>query len=180
MIYQSHIHGILLKNLTINPILDTNQDLTLKASVLTVPSGNYTASSLATMLNNLLQTRFPNDNFPGVYNVSVGTITIPSTMNFRIMTGDFVKTLQGISSWHGNDDEAIGHPDYYNLRSINEILRYSTQSSPDTSFETGFIDLFNVHNIYIYIHSCNLGHNGSIGVRGENTIIKKVLVSSSF
>ena len=38
--------------------------------------------------------------------------------------------------------------------------------------------MLNVHNIYI--HSCNLGHYSSIGVRGENTIIKQVPVSSSF
>ena len=99
-------------------------------------------------------------------------------MNFRIMTDGFVKTLQGISGWYGNSNEEIGHPDYNNLRSINEVLRYSTQASPGTSFETGFIDLPNVHNIYI--HSSSLGHYGSIGVRGENTIIKKVPVSSSF
>ena len=77
-------------------------------------------------------------------------------MNFRIMTDDFVKTLQGISSWYGNDIEETGHPDYYNLRSINEVPKYSTQPSPNTSFETGFTDLLNVHNIYI--HSSNLGH----------------------
>ena len=99
-------------------------------------------------------------------------------MNFRIMTDGFVKTLQGISGWYGNSNEEIGHPDYNNLRSINEVLRYSTQASPGTSFETGFIDLFNVHNIYI--HSSNLGQYSSIGVRGENTIIKEVTVSSSF
>ena len=93
------------------------------------------------------------------------------------MTDGFVKTLQGISSWYGTNNE-IGHPDINNLRSINEVLRYSTQASPGTSFETGFIDLPNVHNIYI--HSSNLGHYSSIGVRGENTIIKKVPVSSSF
>ena len=34
--------------------------------------------------------------------------------------------------------------------------------------------------IYIYIHSSSLGNYNSIGVRGENTIIKKVPVSSSF
>ena len=106
-----------------------------------------------------------------VYNVSVGTVIISSTMNFRIMADGFVKTLQGISSWYGNDDEAIGHPDYHNLRYINEVLRYSTQTSPDTSFETGFIDLLSVH--HMYIHSCNLGNYSSIGVRGENTIITK-------
>ena len=38
--------------------------------------------------------------------------------------------------------------------------------------------MLNVHNICI--HSCTLGHYRSIGVRGENTIIKTVLVSSGF
>ena len=156
----------------------TNPDVLLSASILIVPSGNYTASSLATMLNDRLQTCFPNDNFSCVYNVSVGTITISSTMNFRIMTGGFAKTLQGISGWFGNNNEEIGHPGYNDLRSINEVLRYSTQASPGTSFETGFIDLPNVHNMSI--HSSNLGHYGSIGVGGENTIIKKVIVSNSF
>ena len=99
-------------------------------------------------------------------------------MDFRIMTDGFGKTLQGISSWYDNKNEEIGHPDNNNLRSINEVLRYSTQASPGTSFETGFIDSPNVHNIYI--HSSNLGHYSSIGVRGENTIIKTVPVSSSF
>ena len=73
----------------------------------------------------------------------------------------------------------------YKLKSLNEVIRNSNNSEyhPLTtagvsSFETGFIDLFNVHNIYI--HSTNLGHYNSIGVRGENIIIKKVSVSSSF
>ena len=60
----------------------TDPDFTLKTYILIVPSGNYTASSLATVLNHLLQTRFPNDNFSCVYNVNVGTITISHTMNF--------------------------------------------------------------------------------------------------
>ena len=117
----------------------TNPDLTLKAFIFTVASSNYTASSLATTLNNLLQTRFLNDNFSCVYNVSVGTIPISFTMSFRIMTDDFAKTSQGISSWYGNDNEDIGHPDYYNLCSINEVSRYYNQAFHNTSFETGFI-----------------------------------------
>ena len=91
-------------------------------------------------------------------------------MGFRIMTDEFVKSLQGnIAGLYGNKEE-IGHPDNNNLRSINEVLRYSTISSPNTSFETGFIDLLNIHSIYV--HSSNLGHYSSVGVRGENTIIK--------
>ena len=66
----------------------TNPDLTLSASILAVPSGNYTASSLATTLNNLLQTRFPNDNFSCVYNIGLGTITISDATNFGLMTDE--------------------------------------------------------------------------------------------
>ena len=59
-----------------------------------------------------------------------------------------VKSLQGnTGGWYGNNNEEIGHPDYNNLRSINEVLRYSTIALSNTSFETGFIDLLNVHNI---------------------------------
>ena len=75
--------------------------------------------------------------------------------------------------------------DLYNLKSLNEVIRNSNNShyhplttAGVSSFETGFIDLLNVHNIYI--HSTNLGHYNSNGVRGESTIIKKVPVSSSF
>ena len=46
------------------------------------------------------------------------------------------------------------------------------------TYESGFLDLLNIHNIYM--HCPNLGHFNSIGVRGENSIIKKIPVSSSF
>ena len=74
------------------------------------------------------------------------------------------------------------------MNSINEVLRntsgiYDGTWAPgmdplDTEFTSEFLDLLNVHNIYI--HSSTLGHYNTIGVRGENTIIKKVPVSSSF
>ena len=40
-----------------------NSDLTLSASILTTPMGNYTASGLATALSSSLQTRFPEYGF---------------------------------------------------------------------------------------------------------------------
>ena len=73
----------------------------------------------------------------------------------------------------GNDK----YVDLYNLKSLNEVIRNSNNSEhhPLTTagvseFETGFTDLLNVHNIYI--HSTNVGHYNSIGVRGENAIKK--------
>ena len=40
------------------------------------------------------------------------------------------------------------------------------------------MDLLNVHSTYL--HPPNLGHLNNMGARGENTIIQKIPVSSSF
>ena len=85
-------------------------------------------------------------------------------------------------TWVGNNHE-LTNTDLSNLRPISDTLRNDgnvVTSGYDgyTTYESGFIDLLNIRKIYI--HSCNSGHYNSIGERGENTIIKKVTVSSSF
>ena len=60
----------------------------------------------------------------------------------------------------------------------SDTITVNLESEYYRTCESGFIDLLNVHNVYL--HCPNLGHFNSIGVRGENTIIKKVPVSSSF
>ena len=82
-----------------------------------------------------------------------------------------------------NIEETIVYPDVNSLQSFNGVLRNTEMvavmlSDMYNTYENGFIDLLNIHNIYT--HCPNLGHFNSIGVRGENTIIKKVPVSSSF
>ena len=52
-------------------------------------------------------------------------------------------------------------------------MTINLESKNYRTYESGFIDLFNAHNVYL--HCPNLGHFLSIGVRGENTIIKKPL-----
>ena len=43
---------------------------------------------------------------------SVGTISITSTnIAFRLMTNEFIVSLQSILGWYGNDGQEIGHPD---------------------------------------------------------------------
>ena len=70
-----------------------------------------------------------------------------------------------------------------NLKSVNgvfgnpDMITINLESEYYRTYESGFIDLLNVHSVYL--HCPNLGHFNSIGVRGENTIIKKVPVSSS-
>ena len=44
-------------------IENTQEDLSLSASVLSIPSGNYTASNLASTLQSVLQVMFPNESY---------------------------------------------------------------------------------------------------------------------
>ena len=78
-----------------------------------------------------------------------------------------------------NDREGTAQTvDANNLQSINGVLRNSNnefvpidlQSELYRTYESGFLDLFNIHNIYM--HCPNLGHFNSIGVRGDSSIIK--------
>ena len=98
-----------------------------------------------------------------------------------------------IMSWMGSTDSGfpweggqgtittIGIND---LKSTNGVLRNSCMITVNLepgyhrTYESGFIDLLNAHTVYL--HCPNLGHFNSIGVRGENTTVKKVTVSSSF
>ena len=135
---------------------------------------------LASTLQSVLQALFPNENYNCVYNSARGSITISSDRDFRIYTDNQViemsNTLSNQPGWVDNNNQ-LTTVDVSNLMSMNEVFRHSEPRTPEATFETGFIDLLNIHNIYI--HS-SLGHYNSVGVRGESTIIKKVSVSSSF
>ena len=52
---------------------NTHEDLSLSASVLSVPAGNYNASDLASTLQSVLQAAYPNENYTCVYNAARGT-----------------------------------------------------------------------------------------------------------
>ena len=129
-----------------------------------------------------------------LYQAARGTISIEaqsegmdSHNQFFIRTKRFWNDDLGGNSYAenpwGNSEEFIQTIEH-NLQSINGVLRNTemihVHSGTDyyRSFESGFIDLLNVH--YVYLHCPNLGHFNSIGVRGENTIIKNITVSSSF
>ena len=80
----------------------TNSTSIINASIITLPSGNYTASSLATTLTSLLQTRLPEMCCSCNYNINVGTIekTNSSDSEFIILTDETGVSLQG-NSWYG-------------------------------------------------------------------------------
>ena len=93
------------------------------ATAITLPNGNYTASSLAVTVTLLLQTRFPEIRFSYNYNNNVGTIKIthPSDSKFRILTNGTVVSLQG-NDWYGDGGHHLYSPDVNNLRSLNDVF----------------------------------------------------------
>jgi hypothetical protein len=160
-----------------------NDDLTLNKTKLTIPNGNYTGVSLASAIQSLLYKRFPNDDDRVYYESSRGILIFESLREFTIFTDDEVMELTYIQPpfavWNDVNNEQTSAPELGNAESINEILRNTLPKPTSTKFETEFLDLINTHNIYI--HSPSLGFNyNTIGCKGENSIIKKVPVSSGF
>ena len=160
----------------------------IDGTIITLPVGNYNASRLASTIQSLVQQRYtdidyPNDEMTCIYDNARGTIKISASFDFQILfdfqamalTIGYRNSFVWVDSSNG-DETSI---DLSNLRSINEPLRhYGYEDNFGTTYESGFIGLLNVHSIYN--HCPNLGHYSTIGVRGENSIIKKVFVSSSF
>ena len=160
---------------------------------LKLTNGNYTGLSLATEIQEILQTSIPELAFTCSYTIATGKLTIKAGIDklFKVLTNFQVSSIDPALpdpwlGWTDNNDNVIS-VDVSNLNSINEVLRntsgiydgiWGVMDPLDTEFTSEFLDLLNVHNIYI--HSSTLGHYNTIGVRGENTIIKKVPVSSSF
>ena len=143
----------------------------MSASVIILPPGNYNASNLAFTLQSVLQATFPNENYTCIYNTARGSITISSIRSFRTYTDDQVVEMTNnigvqFPGWVDHNNQLTA-ADINNLMSMNEILRHSEAMPAETTFESGFLDLLHVHNIYI--HFPKLGHFSTIGVRGENS-----------
>ena len=161
---------------------------------LNLPEGNYTGPQVAAAIQELLNGFNVTFDFGVLCQPARGTITIEAkSENMAEHDKFYIPSDFGIMAWmsttSGNypwrDRQGfLTTVDNNNLHSINGVLRnsdmiaVSLESEYYRSYESGFIDLLNVHNVYL--HCPNLGHFNSIGVRGENTIVKKVPVSSSF
>ena len=146
------IHGIQQK-IIITSYIEATDNSIANGSIIILPNGNYTASSLAATLALSLQARFSEIGFSCNYNTNVGTIKITNSSNsqFRVLTDETVVSLQGVN-WYGDGgDHHLHSLNINNFRSINEALRNSVQSPSETSYESGFIDLLSVHKLYIYI-----------------------------
>jgi hypothetical protein len=180
---------IILRTTVVNP--DTTATYNWFPYMITIPDGNYDGYRLASGMQDLLNSIEINFTFEVKYNTATGSIKIEETTEGSGNAFD-VPTDLGVATWDTetnnqypwrNIEGTIVYPDVAFPQSINGVLRNTEMVPVNLSFmystyQSGFLDLLNIHNIYI--HCPNLGHFNSIGVRGENTIIKKVPVSSSF
>ena len=141
--------------------------------ILTIAGQNYTGDLLAASIKNALDVAFTNTTYIVTCLPRKGTIKIETSTahkSFMILDDDsFQDQLEG--DWGGSA---------YNLnnpQSMNEVLRH-TFGSPANTYESGFLDLTHIHNIYI--SSPNWGSFSTLGPRGECNIVKKVPVSSDY
>ena len=154
---------------------------TLNYDVLvTLPSQNYTGSTLATAIQTSLNTQLEQDMnvFTAVYNANPNTITINNTVNFyfQILTDPELATKLN-NTWTGPTYDKT------NPRSANDLLRNYAGTSPiygkeKGPFTSGFLDLQPIRNIFI--SSPNLGSFNTLGSRGEANTICKVPVNADF
>jgi hypothetical protein len=149
--------------------------------VVSIAPGNYTgvdfAAELQLRMNTAAASGHPLNLFTVSYASKTNSITIamlPGTLVFRILTPAELKTkLNGVftASYDANKPN-----------DCNEIL----SNLQDTSFEydsnatytSGYLNMQPIRNIYL--HSPSLGNFSNIGPLGEQTVIKKIPVTSDY
>ena len=102
------------------------------------------------------------------------TNAFPVPSDFGIM--NWMSNTDSDYPWR-NIDDTIKAAGINNPLSSNGVLKNAQMihlhqlSDHYKSYESGFLDLPSAHNVYL--HCQGLCRSNSIGVRGENTIIKK-------
>ena len=150
------------------------------STVIQVPPGNYTGDLLKTTLQSLINSVLSYGSFsvgydPGTFSISISIAA--SSVAFWLLSDVEIASL-----YNGFWLTAI---DQLNPASINDILRNygdyagkTPQYDNSTPYRSGFLNFQGINNIYL--SSPNLGCFTTIGPRGDQTIIKKIPVSSEF
>jgi len=140
---------------------------------LTIPSTNYLGSELATVLQAFLTSAFPS-LFTVSYNLTINKITIAiASGSFKILTDSELATNLN-NTWTGPAYDA-NSPNSCNDIITNRTINNNRSTSP---FVSGMLNLQGFRAVYI--SSSNLSNFNTLGPRGENDIIKKVLTNSDF
>jgi hypothetical protein len=127
----------------------------------TVPSNNYTGATLVAALNLVLS-----HGLTASYDLNTNKITISSSQS------TYFKILTDYEILHDYDRRV---PD-----SINEIITNRTpkDNTPSSPWVSGMLNLQGFRSVYI--SSSTLSNYDTLGPKGENDIIKKVITSADF
>ena len=149
--------------------------------ILDLTQKSYIGSTFATMLKAKIQEKLPNIttiqcSYDGTTHKL--SITINADIEFQFLTDKELlnpATLTaGNFAWNGSAY------DTNSLKSANAIISNTANNSTAYANVYPFNNHLNLQPIRnIYIHSPNLGNFQTLGARGEQTIIKKVPVSSN-
>jgi hypothetical protein len=148
------------------------EDIRNVQTIITIPYGNYSGADLATQLQTSLGTLLVVN-----YDARRNNIIITTAFNdqeFKILTDNDLLTKL--------DEIFLLAYDVNNPQTINEILRNAEGNSiyynSTNPYVSGSLDLQPIRNIYM--HSPNLTSFKTVGPLGENTIIKKIPVTSDY
>lgn len=134
--------------------------------VLTLPGGNYTGANLASGIQELLNGFAVTFGFEVLYLPARGAITIEAKPEGMYSHNKFyIPSDFGIMAWMSSTDGDYPWKDSQgnittveicNLKPINGVLRNSDmitvnlESEYYRTYESGFIDSLNVHNVYLH------------------------------
>jgi len=143
-------------------------------NIVTIPSTNYTGYSLQLVLQSALNIAYPS-LFTVAYDSlkNIMTISITSCNYFKVLT-DVELSTKLSNTWGGASYDS-SNPASCNDIITNRSTNYNNSTSP---FVSGCLNLQGFRNVYL--SSSSLSNFNTLGARGENSIIKKIVTSSDF
>ena len=173
--------------LYIHTLNDLNNTYNRNSKVITIPAGNYTGDLLKTTLQGLMTTAFVSIGLfevlydPTTFSISIKVATGTAVIHFWLLSDKEIATLyNGLWSLSGT-----GAFDRANPASMNDVLRnygdytgVTPENTAASPYKSGFLNFQGINKIYL--SSPNLGCFMTLGPRGDQTIIKKIPVSSEF
>ena len=182
---------------TWNTINDFNSKLYLRISytggslagirydcILDLDQKSYIGTTFATMLKSKIQEKLTTEylgNIACTFNSTTNklSLTLHVDILWQFLTDRELLDPQNLTA--GNFDWTGASYDKNNLKSANAVI--SNTQSTSTANDSN-LHVFNKHlNLQpirnIYLHSPNLGNFQTLGAKGEQTIIKKIPVSSN-
>jgi hypothetical protein len=154
--------------------IQVRQGNTTTYNIITIPSTNYTGASLQAAVQTALN-YFYNGLFSVSYDGLKNTIQIRITNgnSFKILTDSELSTFLN-NTWTGTNYDPMT-PNSCNDIITNRTINVHTYLNP---FISGMINLSGFRSIYLT--SSTLSNFNTLGAKGENNIIKKVVTASDF